>query len=174
VFRRRFSPSIFHMTSEVFNPNPTIVATAGPSVRRRAAQARHSLWLSDDDDDSTTYDSDDKPEPIDADEIFGGDPVSYLSLPYFIRHKAENFPSQRSDSFDQRPGAPLHDVRAIGRRFCTSNHGSSKPRTYRIHPDCTPLWHVHPYRVVHPRPPASRIANSLQGRYPRQTRFTPE
>ena len=71
------------MTSEVFNPNPTIIATAGPSTRRRAAQARHSLWLSDDDEDSATYDSDDEPEPIDADEIFGGDPVSYLSLPLF-------------------------------------------------------------------------------------------
>ena len=71
------------MTSEVFNPNPTIIATSGPSTRRRASQARHSLWLSDDDEDSTTYDSDDEPEPIDADEIFGGDPVSYRSLPLF-------------------------------------------------------------------------------------------
>lgn len=60
-------------------------------MRRRAAQARHSLWLSDDDEDSTSYDSDDEPEPIDADEIFGQDPVSYLSLPlFFIRHKAES------------------------------------------------------------------------------------
>jgi hypothetical protein len=59
------------MTSEVFNPNPTIVATAAPTARRRAAQAHHSLWLSDD-EDSDIYDSaDDKPEPIDADEIFG-------------------------------------------------------------------------------------------------------
>ena len=166
------------MTSEVFDPNPTITATAGPAVRRRAAQARHSLWLSDDDEDPTTYDSDDEPEPIDADEIFGRDPVSYLSLPlFFIQHKAEStffFLFQRSDSFDQRPGAPLDVVGAIGRRFCTSNHGSSKPCTYRIYPDCTPLWHVHPYRVVHPRPPASRVANPLQSRYPRQTRFTPE
>ncbi|KAI0003393.1 hypothetical protein BJV74DRAFT_813568 [Russula compacta] len=57
------------MASEVFNPNPTIIATAGPTTRRRAAQACHSLWLSDD-EDSTVYDSDDEPEPIDADEIF--------------------------------------------------------------------------------------------------------
>ncbi|KAI0279822.1 hypothetical protein BGY98DRAFT_915368 [Russula aff. rugulosa BPL654] len=58
------------MTSEVFNPNPTIIATAAPTARRRAAQAHHSLWLSDD-EDSDVYDSaDDKPEPIDADEIF--------------------------------------------------------------------------------------------------------
>ena len=55
------------MTSEVFNANPTIVATAAPTARRRAA---HSLWLSDD-EDSDIYDSDDEPEPIDADEIFG-------------------------------------------------------------------------------------------------------
>ncbi|KAF8479125.1 hypothetical protein DFH94DRAFT_693495 [Russula ochroleuca] len=54
------------MTSEVFNANPTIVATAAPTARRRAA---HSLWLSDD-EDSDIYDSDDEPEPIDADEIF--------------------------------------------------------------------------------------------------------
>lgn len=59
------------MTSEVFNPNPTIIATAAPTARRRAAQAHHSLWLSDD-EDSDVYDSaDDKPEPIDPDEIFG-------------------------------------------------------------------------------------------------------
>jgi hypothetical protein len=63
------------MTSEVFNPNPTIIATAAPRARRRAVQARHSLWLSDadDDEDSDIYDysADDEPEPIDADEIFG-------------------------------------------------------------------------------------------------------
>ena len=58
------------MTSEVFNANPTIVATAAPTARRRAAQARHSLWLLDD-EDSDIYDSDDGTEPIDADEIFG-------------------------------------------------------------------------------------------------------
>jgi hypothetical protein len=55
------------MTSEVFNANPTIVATAAPTARRRAA---FSLWLSDD-EDSDIYDSDDEPQPIDADEIFG-------------------------------------------------------------------------------------------------------
>ena len=66
------------MTSEVFNPNPKIIVTAGPSARRRGAQAQQSLWLSDD-EDSTTYDSDDEPEPIDADEIFGGIPLSVLS-----------------------------------------------------------------------------------------------
>jgi hypothetical protein len=58
------------MTSEVFNANPTIVATTAPTARRRAAQARHSLWLADD-EDSDIHDSDDEPEPIDADEIFG-------------------------------------------------------------------------------------------------------
>jgi hypothetical protein len=59
------------MASEVFNPNPTIITTVGPTARKRAAQARHSLWLSDDEDSTTTYDSDDEPEPIDADEVFG-------------------------------------------------------------------------------------------------------
>ncbi|KAH9955631.1 FAM96B protein [Russula dissimulans] len=68
-------------SSEVFNPNPTIIATAGPTARRRATQARHSLWLSDDDEDSTVYDSDntDEPEPIDADEIF--DLIRFISDP---------------------------------------------------------------------------------------------
>jgi len=61
-----------NMTSEVFNPNPTIIATAAPTARRRAAEVHHSLWLLSDDEDSDVYDSaDDKPEPIDADEIFG-------------------------------------------------------------------------------------------------------
>jgi hypothetical protein len=63
-------PTVPMTSSEVFNPNPTIIATAAPTARRRAAQA-HSLWLLDD-EDSDMYDSaDDKPEPIDADEIFG-------------------------------------------------------------------------------------------------------
>jgi hypothetical protein len=69
------------MTSEVFNPNPTIIATAAPTSRRRADQAHRSLWLlpddDDDDEDSDIYDYDSAeddnkpPEPIDADEIFG-------------------------------------------------------------------------------------------------------
>ncbi|KAH9977347.1 FAM96B protein [Lactifluus volemus] len=58
------------MASEIFNPNPTIIATAGPTTRKRVSQARHSLWLSDDEDATTTYDSDDESEPIDADEVF--------------------------------------------------------------------------------------------------------
>ncbi|KAI9508693.1 hypothetical protein F5148DRAFT_1193320 [Russula earlei] len=57
------------MASEVFNPNPTVIATVSPTARRRAAHARHSLWLLDD-EDSAIYPSDDEPEPIDADEIF--------------------------------------------------------------------------------------------------------
>ena len=59
------------MDSQIFNPNPTIVATTQPIARRRAAQARLSLWLLDGDDDSSAYDSDGEPEPIDADEVFG-------------------------------------------------------------------------------------------------------
>lgn len=73
------------MTSEVFNPNPTIIATAAPTARRRAAQAHHSLWLLSDDEDSDIFDSaDDKPEPIDADEIFGLFPC--LSFPFFAAY----------------------------------------------------------------------------------------
>ncbi|KAI9446757.1 hypothetical protein H4582DRAFT_1908147 [Lactarius indigo] len=58
------------MDSQIFNPNPTIIATTQPIARRRAAQARLSLWLLDGDDDSSAYDSDGEPEPIDADEVF--------------------------------------------------------------------------------------------------------
>jgi len=95
------------MTSEVFNPNPTVIATAGPSTKRRAAQARHSLWLSDD-EDSTTYDSDDEPEPIDADEIFGEiDPLYVLSA--LIRHsKAEPFSSPCSLDLIRSISDPEH------------------------------------------------------------------
>jgi hypothetical protein len=90
------SPS---MTTEVFNPNPTIIVTAEPSARRRAAQARQSLWLSDD-EDSTTYDSDDEPEPIDADEIFGGISLSVLSDTARLDPSLFSF-SKRLDSFNQ-------------------------------------------------------------------------
>lgn len=58
------------MDSQIFNPNPTIIATTQPTARRRAAQARLSLWLLDGGDDSSAYDSDGEPEPIDADEVF--------------------------------------------------------------------------------------------------------
>jgi hypothetical protein len=78
------------MTSEVFNPNPTIIATAAPTSRRRADQAHRSLWLlsdDDDDEDSDIYDYDSAeddnkpPEPIDADEIFGQCSLLFFSLP---------------------------------------------------------------------------------------------
>ncbi|KAH9001568.1 hypothetical protein EDB92DRAFT_1827430 [Lactarius akahatsu] len=49
------------MDSQIFNPNPTIIATTQPIARRRATQAKLSLWLLDGDDDS---------KPIDADEVF--------------------------------------------------------------------------------------------------------
>jgi hypothetical protein len=84
------------MTSEVFNPNPTIIVTAGPSARRRVA--RQSLWLSDD-EDSTIYDSDDEPEPIDADEIFGGIPSFCLIQPTRLK-ACFSFLLLRSDSFN--------------------------------------------------------------------------
>ena len=64
------------MDSQIFNPNPTIIATTQPTATRRAAQARLSLWLLDGGDDSDAYDSDGEPEPIDADEVFGT--ISYL------------------------------------------------------------------------------------------------
>jgi hypothetical protein len=70
------------MASEVFNPNPTIIATAGPTARKRVAG--HSLWLSDDEDATTTYDSDDESEPIDTDEVFGSDPLLWPFL-YWIQ-----------------------------------------------------------------------------------------
>jgi len=58
------------MDSQIFNPNPTIIATTQPTARRRAAQARVSLWLLDEGDDSSAFDSDGESEPIDADEVF--------------------------------------------------------------------------------------------------------
>jgi hypothetical protein len=59
------------MDSQIFNPNPTIFATTQPTASRRAAQASLSLWLLDEGDNSSDYDSDGEAEPIDADEIFG-------------------------------------------------------------------------------------------------------
>lgn len=59
------------MDSQIFNPNPTVIATTQTTAHRRAAQARLSLWLFDEGDDSSAFDSDGEPEPIDADEIFG-------------------------------------------------------------------------------------------------------
>lgn len=60
------------MSSEVFNPNPTIFA---PSKAKKAAHAYakpHSLWLDDGEQtEDEEYDQSDEPEGIDQDEIFG-------------------------------------------------------------------------------------------------------
>jgi hypothetical protein len=61
------------MSSEVFNPNPTIFVTPNTSTRR---PARNTLWMTDSDDSS--YESDDEIEPIDGDEVFGEHPAIYV------------------------------------------------------------------------------------------------
>ena len=66
------------MESQAFNPNPKVIPTTQPTASRRAAQARLSLWLLDQDGPSA-YDSDGDPEPIDADEVFGT--IFSISLP---------------------------------------------------------------------------------------------
>ncbi|KAI0045153.1 FAM96B protein [Auriscalpium vulgare] len=56
------------MSAEAFNPNPTIVNTGSSWTRRKSASERHSLWITDEDEDD--YGSDDGEEPIDGDEVF--------------------------------------------------------------------------------------------------------
>ena len=71
------------MTTEVFDPNPTIIAIAAPMARRTAAQENHSMWLSDDENFDIYDSADDKPEPIDK-EILGLFPTFF-----FLPNKAE-------------------------------------------------------------------------------------
>ena len=147
------------MASEVFNPNPTIIATAGPTARKRVAQARHSLWLSDDEDATTTYDSDDESEPIDADEVFGNDP---FLCPLCTGPKAEpQLSIDRFDTLNQRSRASIDDVGTTGRRFCSTSHRRSQSRSCRVHSDRTTLWHVDPYRALYSCSPASRAPDPL-------------
>ena len=103
------------MDSQIFNPNPTIIATTLPTARRRAAQARLSLWLLDEGDDSSAFDSDGEPEPIDADEIFG--PIFFICG---LRFRIDLI--KRFDTLYQRPRAPLDDAGTTGCRLCPSGH----------------------------------------------------
>ena len=70
------------MSTEVFNPNPTIFITAksrSPSTFSKG----NSLWLDDGDDSDLEERREDSPESedIDREEIFGG--FVYFSLVYF-------------------------------------------------------------------------------------------
>ncbi|KAI0831710.1 FAM96B protein [Trametes gibbosa] len=59
------------MSSEVFNPNPTVFAPSKAKKSARTYAKPHSLWL--DDEESTEdeeYDQSDAPEGIDQEEIF--------------------------------------------------------------------------------------------------------
>ncbi len=59
------------MSSEIFNPNPTIFAPT--KSKKSSTYARsHSIWLDDGEhDQDDEYDQSDEPETIDQDEIFG-------------------------------------------------------------------------------------------------------
>ncbi len=59
------------MSSEIFNPNPTIFAPT--KSKKSSTYARsHSIWLDDGElDQDDEYDQSDETETIDQDEIFG-------------------------------------------------------------------------------------------------------
>ena len=60
------------MSSEVFNPNPTIFAPAKSKKATHAYAKPHSLWLDDGEHtEDEEYDQSDEPEDIDQEEIFG-------------------------------------------------------------------------------------------------------
>ena len=60
------------MSSEVFNPNPTIFAPVKSKKAPRAYARPNSLWLDDGEQDRDDgLDQSDDPEAIDQDEIFG-------------------------------------------------------------------------------------------------------
>ncbi|RPD59193.1 hypothetical protein L226DRAFT_536202 [Lentinus tigrinus ALCF2SS1-7] len=60
------------MSSEVFNPNPTIFAPTKSKKSTKTYARLHSLWLDDGENDGydEEYDQSDEPETIDQDEIF--------------------------------------------------------------------------------------------------------
>ncbi|KAH9890620.1 FAM96B protein [Cubamyces lactineus] len=59
------------MSSEVFNPNPTIFAPAKSKKTTHAYAKPHSLWLDDGEHtEDEEYDQSDEPEDIDQEEIF--------------------------------------------------------------------------------------------------------
>ncbi|KAI0694153.1 FAM96B protein [Cerioporus squamosus] len=59
------------MSTEVFNPNPTIFAPTKSKKSAKTYARLHSLWLEDDKrDEDDEYDQSDEPETIDQDEIF--------------------------------------------------------------------------------------------------------
>ncbi|KAI0781379.1 FAM96B protein [Trametes elegans] len=59
------------MSSEIFNPNPTIFAPSNTKKNTPTYAKPHSLWLDDDErTDDEEYDQSDEQEGIDQDEIF--------------------------------------------------------------------------------------------------------
>lgn len=60
------------MSTEVFNPNPTIFVTSKARKQTYASVKPHSLWLDDrEGNEEDEYDQSDEAEVIDQDEIFG-------------------------------------------------------------------------------------------------------
>ena len=60
------------MSTEAFNPNPTIFVTSKAKKSAHSYAKPHSLWLDDGEErEDDEYDQSDEPEAIDQDEIFG-------------------------------------------------------------------------------------------------------
>ena len=60
------------MSTEVFNPNPTIFAPVKSKKASHTFARAHSLWLDEGEQEADDeYSQSDHPEAIDQDEIFG-------------------------------------------------------------------------------------------------------
>ena len=60
------------MSTEVFNPNPTIFAPVKSKKASHTFARPHSLWLDEGEQEADDeYSQSDHPEAIDQDEIFG-------------------------------------------------------------------------------------------------------
>ena len=127
--------------SEIYNPNPTILKTAG----KRGIRASSSLWDLGEEmmDGSRLYDGHPVRESIDQDEIFG----QHTHNPSLRPAKATSF---RSGQVHHRPGAQTHVIGGIDGRLCppVQYFEWHEQGINRIYPDCSALWDEHGNRCV--------------------------
>ena len=82
------------MSTEVFNPNPTIFA---PTKSKKTYARQHSLWLDDGEREDDEFDQSDEPETIDQDEIFGRstrDADGYTNCSQVVQSSSGQYPTR--------------------------------------------------------------------------------
>ena len=94
--------------NEIYNPNPTILKTAG----KRGTRASSNLWDLDE-GQTDGYGDHSVSESMDQNEIFGRHPSPSIAVSQLRPHSPH-----RSGQVHHRPGAQAHDTGGTDGRLC--------------------------------------------------------